>query len=290
MANPLFEFLKTELLGDLSSAEREVEVVLSRLTAAGNQPDFLIPFGIDKPAALKAFHKWLQSLSFVPGTLKTRADLGALKPCYIPFWAVHSMTCTNYSGERGEEVKTSESYTDASGEVKTREVTKIDWRPAWGEVRQLFDNLYLCAAADVPEAHLGVLEPRAIKDQQSFTPEALGDTPLKAVVHDARSAFSKARERMETQLRAEVQKHIGGKQQRITRMDTRHVGVALKLLLLPAYEGSYRYAGKQYPVIINGATGDVSGGYPISVGKIVFLILGILAVIAAIGAALYCFL
>ena len=75
MANPLFEFVRAELLVDHAAAEREIEAVLSRLTAAGNQPDFLIPFALDKPAAVNAFQKWLVGLSFVPGNLKTRADL-----------------------------------------------------------------------------------------------------------------------------------------------------------------------------------------------------------------------
>jgi len=290
MPNPLFEYIKTEIFGDVASAEREIEAVLSRLIAAGSQPDFLIPFTLDKSGALSAFHKWVQGLSFVPGNLKTTADLGSIKQCFVPFWAIHSMTCTSYSGERGVEVKTTEEYTDAAGEVKLREVTKIDWQPVWGEVRQLFDNVYLCAAGDVPEAHLGILQPREIRNHQSFTPGATGETAAKAVFLDARAAFNKARDTMEKKLRSLVETDIGGKQQRVNRMDTRHVGVSLKLLLLPAFEGSYRYAGKQYKILINGATGDVSGDYPVSAGKILFLILVILGSLAVIGAAIWFFL
>ncbi len=290
MPNPLFEFIKTEVLGDFSTAERELEATLSRLVAAGNQPDFVIPFAIDMTEALNRFHKWLKGLSFVPGTLKTRADLGALTPCYVPFWAIHSLTCTSYSGERGEEVKTTEEYTDASGEVKTREVTKIEWHPAWGEVRQLFDNVYLCAAGDVPETHLAVLEPREVRNHQSFSPEAVAQTTARAVFLDARTAFTRARDTMEKKLRAQVERDIGGKQQRVNRMDTRHVGVSMKLLLVPAYEGTYRYGGKPYKVLINGATGDVSGDYPISAGKVLLAILLVLGVIALIGAAIWFFL
>ena len=95
---------------------------------------------------------------------------------------------------------------------------------------------------------------------------------------------------LEKNLRALVERDIGGKQQRITRMDTRHVGVSLKLLLLPAYEGTYRYGGKAYKVLINGDSGDVSGDYPVSAGKVTFLILLILGALGLIGAAVWFFL
>src|SRR5205085_1856326 len=109
----------------------------------------------------------------------------------------------------------SEEYTDAAGEVKTREVTKTDWQPAWGEVRELFDNVYLCATTKVSEAHAGILEPREIREHQNFSPGASGETPVKPVLLDARTAFTRARDTMEKKLRSQVERDIGGAKQRV---------------------------------------------------------------------------
>jgi hypothetical protein len=282
MDNPLFGFLKIESVSDVAAAERELEKVLTLANQTSSEPEVYVPFTVEKKTAIEAFHKWLQSLSFVPAALKRTADLGALKPIFVPFWAVHSMTYTSYQGERGENEKYTEQYTDASGQTHNRDATRVAWRPAWGEVRQHFEALYVCGVEDLPAAHVGVLTPRELKNHQRYSQAALGDTPARRSDLNARTAFTKARKQMEEKVKALVNKDIGGVQQKVSRMDTRHVGVAVKHLLIPAFEGAYRFAGKEYKVLINGATGEVAGDYPLSAGKIIVLILSILLGLAAI--------
>jgi len=282
MSDPLFGFLNIQSVSDLAAAEREVENYLALASQAGNEPEVYVPFTLDKKAALDSFHKWLHSLTFVPGNLKKTADLGALKPVYVPFWAVHSMTYTSYTGERGEEQKTTEEYTDPAGETKTREATTLEWRPVRGEVRQHFEELYVCGVNDLPAGHVVALTPRQLTHHQVYSADGVAQTNVRRSDLDVRTAFTRARKLMEDQIKSLVQKDIGGKQQKISRMETRHVGVAIKHLLVPAFEGTYRYAGKEYKVVINGGTGEVAGDHPISAGKIILLILGILVAIAAV--------
>lgn len=268
MANPLFGMLQQFMnASDLAAAERQLEATLDRITGLACQADYFVPLTIQKQAALQAFHQWLQGLKFVPANLKRTADLGALTTYYVPFWSVRSMTSTTYHGEKGEEYKTNEQYTDASGETKTREVTQTEWQPVHGEVRHLFDDLHVCAAMNFHEQHVHVLKPRDLKKCQACGPDWKEDPPRWPITLEARAGFSIARGLMEKEIRTLVQKDIGGKQQRVSRMEPRHLGVDMKLVMIPAYVGSYRYGGKEYQVVINGATGEVSGDYPMQRGQ-----------------------
>ncbi len=287
MANPLFGSNKIEVVSDMAAAEREVQSYLGKLS---NEPEVLLPFAVDRNGAADAFKKWLGSLSLVPGDLTTKAELAPVKAVCVPFWAVHSMTYTGYVGERGEEYKDTEYYTDASGQGKTREVTKIAWKPASGEVKQNFDNLYLCAAGGLPETHVALLSPKEVRDPQPYSEGATADATVMRSGLDPKAAFNKARTMMEAEIRKLVEKDIGGKQQKVTKMETRHLGVSLRQLLVPAYEGTYRYGGKDYKVLVNGVNGQVTGDHPVSAGKVALVILIFLAVVAAIFGAIWFFL
>jgi hypothetical protein len=291
MANlPFFFSAIQSVFSDPGAAEREVEAYLNNLSSRpSNDPEGLFPFSMDKQGALTAFSKWLHSLRMVPGGLKRTADLGSLKAVWVPFWAINSMTYSNYRGEKGKEEKETEEYTDAAGEAKTREVTKVRYEPVAGEVRHHFDNLSLYASNSLPDAQLPLLVPRDWKNLKPYSPDAAKDVPVQPCSLNPRSGFNKARDLMAGEIRKKVEKDIGGKEPKVSKVETRHVGVAMKLFLVPAYEGSYRFGGKDYKVLINGATGEVTGDYPVSAGKIIMLILIILAVIAAIFGALYFF-
>jgi hypothetical protein len=288
MANPFWNALfgpGFETVSDVAAAERQVEEYLHGLTARqGQDPDAYIPFALDKQAAIGAYTKWLNSLAMAPGMLKKTADLGALSPVYVPFWAVNSMTYTTYQGERGVNYQETEHYTDAQGASQTRQVTKTRWSPASGEHRFHFDGLALCCTT-LPDAHAALLAPKNLKTNQHlrpFEPDAVKEVKAHPLQVDPRSGFNKARALMEGKIKEMVSKEIGGDQQRVNKLVTRHVGVAMKRLLIPAYEGSYRFRGKEYKVLINGATGEVTGDYPVSAAKIAMIVGAVLLVVAAI--------
>lgn len=286
MPNPVSSTNKVELVSDLAAAEREVEGYLSRLAQAGGQPDSCLPFALDKPAATAAWTKWLGGLSMVPGDLTRTAELGTLKQVYVPFWVVNSMTYTKYQGEKGEEYQDTEYYTDASGSQASRQVAKVGWSYAEGEVKHNFENLTLCGVSGLPDLHLALLTPRELKSAQPFG-GVNGEVTVQRSALDPKGAFNKARTQMEGTIRKLTEQDIGGKQQKVNKLETRHVGVSLKQILVPVWEGSYRYKGKDYKVLIHGASGEATGEQPISAGKILLVIFIFLAVVAAIGAAVW---
>src|SRR5213079_3215965 len=94
--------------------------------------------------------------------------------------------------------------------------------------------------------------------------------------------FNKAHVLMEVVIRQLCARSIGGDHQRIEVVQTQHVGVSFKHILLPIWLAAYRYRDQAYRILVNARNGKVAGTRPYSFIKIALLVLAILAVIGAI--------
>jgi hypothetical protein len=84
-------------------------------------------------------------------------------------------------------------------------------------------------------------------------------------------------------IEGDVRRDIGGDEQQISAIDTRHSDETFKHILLPIWTAAYKYNGKSYRFVVNGQTGEVQGERPYSWWKIGF---AVLAVVVVAGVAL----
>lgn len=278
---------KAQLTGDRAESERSIEALLARLSdRSPSEPVAYTPFTVDKATAVTAFSQWLQGLRFVPAQLKRTADLGSLKMVYVPFWVVTSVSSGYYVGERGRHRSEQESYTDSSGESKTRNVQRTNWETKFGSVRQHFEHLSVCAHLGLVPSIVALLTPGSLSGQRNAPARDITDAEHEPFALDARTALARAQADMDSQLENQAKRDIGGDEQRMNFFQSCHTGVTMHPVLVPAYVGTYKFRGKSYAVAIHGATGKVAGEAPRSVGKILFLILAIVGGIAALIALL----
>ncbi len=257
-------------------------------------PECMLPFRVEKREAVAAFSQWLGGLWFAPSALTQFANLGQMNGIYVPFWTFDSMTYTWYTGERGDDYQETEyytdteTYTDSNGQTqtrqvqKTRTVTKTRWTPVSGQVRHFFDDVAVCASTSLPGYYTATLTPKELKGVEPFRPEYLSGFVSERYTVGPKEGFEVARGIMDAAIRQLCTRDIGGNHQRLHTVDTKHVGVTFKHLLLPVWLASYRYQDKAYRVLVNGQTGKVTGDRPYSWVKISLLVLCILAVIGII--------
>jgi hypothetical protein len=292
MANPFFGApqgggARREFLSDIAAAERDVEAYFTGLASQPSiGPEGVAPFGVNNEQALEAYTKWLNGLSMAPGDLKTRADLGALKAVFIPFWVVSSMGYTTYKGQRGLNFQDTETYKDAQGNSQTRQVTRTRWSPAVGELTHYFENLLICGKADLPADHEAHLTPRDVSGLQHYV-AAEHKAAIEAPTIDPRAAFGKARSNMETEIKKLCSQNIGGDQQTVDSTQTRYVNVSVRHVVLPCYQGTYKYKDKDYNILVNAVTGKVIGARPYSAGKIATLVGAIVLALVIIGVVIW---
>jgi DNA-directed RNA polymerase subunit RPC12/RpoP len=251
--------------------------------AAMIPPEALLPFAVGQRQAVEAFARWLGSLWFAPGGLRRLADLGRLRGVYVPFWTFDAMTYTHYTGERGDDYQETENYTerDAQGNLvnKQRTVTKTRWWPVSGEVRHFFDDVLVCASRGLPPGYAGAVATAELRHLEPFRPEFLSGFQTERYTIGPREGLDQAKQIMDATIRPLCCQQIGGNHQRLHAVQTQHVGVTFKHVLLPVWLAAYHYRGRQFRMMINGQSGVAIGDRPYSGAKIALLVAIIVAIV-----------
>ena len=250
-------------------------------------PEGVLPFKVPERDAVHAFNGWIASRWFAPSTLRQFANLGKLNGLYVPYWTYDSMTYTFYTGQRGDDYTVSETYTetDANGNTvtKTRNVTHTRWTHVSGQVQHFFDDVVICASKGLPEPLVRSLEPWDLPKLEGFQDSYLSGFQTERYAVGLKEGFGKAQAIMDNAIRGLCCQDIGGNHQRLETVQTQHVGITFKHMVLPVWAAAYRYQDQAYRILINGRNGKVVGTRPYSVIKIVMLVLLILALVGIIA-------
>ena len=254
-------------------------------------PESLLPFTVELRAARTAFEKWIANLWFAPTELRKVAALGQLTGVYLPYWTYDSMTISYYTGERGVDYTTTQTYTDrdANGNAvtRTRTVIHTSWSSVRGEVRHFFDDVLVCASKSIPADLIADLGEWALPKLEPFRAEYLSGFKTERYAVNLKEGFHRAKAIMEPEIIRLIRQDIGGDHQRISQKQTRHTAVTFKPLLLPMWVAVYRYQQRTYQILVNGRTARVTGYRPWSTMKIVRLVILILLGVGLLAWLIY---
>jgi DNA-directed RNA polymerase subunit RPC12/RpoP len=247
------------------------------------KPAALLPFRIARDKATELFRKWISKLWFAPDALKKLARLdGRLQGLYAPYWTYDAATVSRYTGQRGDNYSVTKTRTVTRNGKTVRETyqdTEIRWRPASGTVSRDFDDMLVVGSKSLPRELAEELEPWDLGNLVTYADEYLSGFTAERYQVDVRSGWVRAQERMETVIRRDVERDIGGDHQRIHTLDTTNSNITFKHVLLPMWICSYHYKEKIYRFLVNARTGEVQGQRPWSWVKITLTALSAAAVL-----------
>jgi ribosomal protein S27E len=251
------------------------------------KPQALLPFRVPRTRSLQLFTGWITGLWFAPNALKhmARADAQRLRGVYLPFWTYDADTTTDYTGDRGDDYTTTETYTtreNGRSVTRTRTVVHTRWRPAAGRVSDRFDDVLVPAGGAMPRTIVDRLEPWDLRALVPFADGYLAGFESESYRIDLVAGFDLAKQVMKPTIDATIRADIGGDHQRIGPSDTRYTDVTFKHLLLPMWVCSYRFRDTVYRFVVNARTGEVQGERPWSWVKITFAVLVACALAALI--------
>jgi ribosomal protein S27E len=250
-------------------------------------PDAVLPAGIAKSAAQTQVRKWLASRWFAPNALKQLAQQEGINGVYLPFWTYMADADSRYTGERGEHYWDTEVYTDTDDQgrrvQRERQVQRTRWYPASGRVARHFDDVLIPATRSVNEARLMALEPWGLESLRPYEPAYLAGFKAQRYQVELDEGFEKAKHIMAGIIQGDVERDIGGDEQRVFSINTDYANVMFEHLLLPVWIGAYRFQQKVYQVAVNARTGEVQGERPYSVVKIALLVAAVVLLVILIA-------
>jgi DNA-directed RNA polymerase subunit RPC12/RpoP len=208
-------------------------------------PEAVIPFGWDAEAVTRDILRWLAEPRGGPAGLARRAILLAPKPVYLPFWTFNVLGQVTWRGALAAE------YGDEPKPVSGAE-------PVW------LDNFLVPASHTLPQKVLAALTDFDLSALAAYSPDLLADWPVEVYQIPLGDASLVAHQRAyDAAMKAVRQGFSTGQSIHGLSCDSSGVYVdSFKLVLLPVWVASYRYGGKEYPVVVNGQTGAVHGQRP----------------------------
>ncbi|MFK7858970.1 MAG: hypothetical protein AB8B64_09120 [Granulosicoccus sp.] len=262
------------------------DVVTDTSHAKPIKPKGVLPFSITAEQAGESYRQWLGKRWFAPNALKKYARSDAeLNGVYVPYWTYDSDTATAYRGQRGEVYYVTQRYTTTQNGrtvTRTRQVPKVRWYPASGRTSRHFDDVLVGATKTLPRKITDWLAPWDLQNLEPYTEDYLAGFSSEVYQVDLDEGFTIAQATMDKVIRGDVKRAIGGDQQRIQQLSTKHSDTTFKHVLLPLWIAGFQFRGKTYRFVVNGRTGKVRGERPYSIIKIALAAVAAIAIAAAL--------
>lgn len=256
-------------------------------TGAARQikPQGVLPFVLTEEQAKAAMEDWLGRLWFAPSGLVAYARRGRrMRGIYSPFWTFDADTASDYNGMRGDYYYETHYVTvqvNGRSQRQPQQVRKTRWRPAQGRVSRSFNDVLVLAATSLPRKFTDALTPWDLSHLQQYDPQFIMGFEAEGYTVPLSDGHGIARQEMSAVIAMDVRRAIGGNEQRIDRIATRHSAETFKHILLPVWTAAYRYNGNSYRFVVNGQSGRVQGERPYSVWKIAIAVLLALILLGA---------
>ena len=252
-------------------------VVPGQLTGA-LKPDYVIPFKLDKDAAVAALKKHYDKRFFLPKAFKSGNQLEKLQGVYVPFWLFDG------KAEGDAFYKATRSRTRRQGSYEIRETSHFVVKRS-GNVA--FEKVPVDGSTKMPDDYMESLEPYDYGELKEFSTAYLPGFLADKYDVSAEDSQKRADERCAETLASELRSTVLGYE---TVMEVRR---SIKLnrgkvhyALLPVWLLHTKWNGKGYLFAMNGQSGKMVGDLPVDRKKYWTFFLGIGAALSAVSSLL----
>ncbi len=249
-------------------------VIMMGQFAGELRPDLVIPFKLNKEAAVAAFKNHLQGKTLLPKAFKTDSHIEEIKGVYVPFWLFNS-EANAHINYRATKVRTWSDknyiYTDTSYYSVVRK----------GSLQ--FENIPVDSSSKIDNDITESLEPfdlsQAVDFQTAYLSGYLAD---KYDVSQDKSV-ERANQRVYKSTENEFNATVTG----YTTVSTENVNIQLnnakaKYALFPVWIMTTRWNNQNYLFAMNGQTGKFVGNLPLDSGAFFKWLFGVAGAVAAV--------
>ena len=241
-------------------------IIPGKLTGT-KKPDLIIPFQVDKTAAVAALKKHYQGKPLLPKAFKAENHIQEIKGVYVPFWLYDAQVSGDmtFKTTRVHTHTTSKEYITETDHFLVHRAGTMD-----------FENVPVDGSSQMPDGHMDAIEPYRFEELKPFSlsylPGYLADHYDVSKEDCSQRANQRCAASMEDALRDTV---IGYASCITTQRDVTVQPGKVKYALIPVWMLSTQWKGKNFLFAMNGQTGKLIGDLPISKGRLLGWFAGI---------------
>ena len=248
------EIIGDETLGATKCPYCDNPVVMTGQFRGALRPDYVIPFKVDKNAAVQGLAKHLKGKKFLPKVFKDQNHLDEVKGVYVPFWLFDA------DADGGVRYKCSKSHSHTEGNYR---VTETSYYSVYREGRIAFDKIPVDGSSKMPDDLMESVGPFDFKDAVPFQTAYLAGYLADKYDVAADDTVSRAVQRAKESVDDTFRKTVTGYESVNKEGDNlRLKNSKAKYALYPVWVLTTSWNGSTYLFGMNGQTGKFVGNLP----------------------------
>lgn len=235
------------------------EYVVEMNELPGIKPDCVIPFNITKKDAGERFANGIKKKFFVPNRFKKAPPIEKIKGLYIPAFDFDAKTSSTYEGTlaRTKTVKTK------NGTKTVTETFRIRGTHAFN-----YEDLLIESSNQLNDSDLQKVLPFSTKESCKFDDDFLRGFYVEHYVDTIDKCYRLAQEKVDAIIKNQILNKYTYSYVVSFSKNTTSYDEMYNYQLLPLYLVECDYRNKKYNVLMNGQSGKVGRGLPISPAKV----------------------
>ena len=220
------------------------------------KPDYILPFKLDKEAAVRALKQYYQGKKLLPRSFRNDNHIEEVKGVYVPFWLFDATADADlqFSATQVRSYSQGDKRITETDHYRVRRAGTVD-----------FIRIPVDGSKKMPDAHMDAIEPFDYSELKPFSaaylPGFLADKYDMDAEECERRADFRAGNTAEDIIRSTVTGYSTcttvGKDIRVHRGN-------VKYAMLPVWMLATRWKGKSFLFAMNGQTGKLIGDLPVA--------------------------
>lgn len=224
------------------------------------EPHLILPFKINKDAAVEAMNTEFRKRTFTPSSFLSEKSLEGMQGIYVPFWMY------DYQAQYDFEGTATKVRTWTSGNT---EYTETSYYDVERHMTAGFDKVPVDASLAMEDGEMDLMEPYTYEELEGFNPKYMSGFFGEIYNQSAPELEGRAKEKIRDASDKLMGQSLSGYSSVTPRNKNLHLERdGVNYALLPVWMYLYQYRGKTYRFHVNGQTGKVIGKTPVSKAKV----------------------
>ncbi|MDO5738093.1 MAG: hypothetical protein Q4P65_02430 [Eubacteriales bacterium] len=250
------EIIGDETMGSTKCPYCDNNVVIMSKFSGDLRPQWIIPFKLDKDAAMKAYKKHARSSRYTPAIFSNKKHLSEVNSVYVPYWVASGLGYCDFE-ITGKNIKKT-----TAGDYETT-ITNVYDIHLDGQFN--FIEVPIQASSRYDKDLLEALEPFKVNEAVPFSSSYLSGFKADRYDITQKKAEKKLYQRMNNSVWTAFSKQVKGYDVVTPRnIKSNFIEHDISYCLLPVWILNTEWEGKTYRYAMNGQTGKIVGELPSS--------------------------